>query len=84
MLIVVVLPAPWWSASSDYAAPREINRAPRVSERTRAEIAAPKARRSLSQQIRYLIEFKSSGVPLRLPATRRMNYLESRNTTVKE
>jgi hypothetical protein len=44
----------------------------------------PAVRRSLSLQIRYLIAFKVSRVALRLPATRRMNYPESRNTTVKE
>src|SRR6202030_1609039 len=42
-----------------------------------------KVRRSLSLQIRYLMEFKFPGVALRLPATRRMNHLESRNTTVQ-
>ena len=38
----------------------------------------------LSLQTRYLIEFKLPAASLRLPATRRMNHLESHNTTVKE
>ena len=38
----------------------------------------------LSLQTRYLIEFKLPQASLRLPATRRVNHLESHNTTVKE